>query len=352
MRAAWLYGLSVCVFFMATSALAVKVNSLYKGIVPVTTQAATERNVAVQQALTQVLIKVSGSDQILDNPKLKSRLNTADTLTQQFGYTTPPPGKSTAPYLLEVQFDAAGVNQWLRDAGAATWGQNRPLIVAWIAYDTPGHPSEMISSDAMSDITTLLKLAAAQRGLPLMFPVMDMTDLNQASPKDATDMAIPNLINAAKRYASDAILVGHVTQENNGLTSQWKLVLGDNQWDWHLTGKTVADIVPVLISNITNTLATRFAVVTTNAIQKDLIVKVTGITHYPDFAQLTRYLNHLTPVANVEIIKISTDNDVILKVSLRSTQESFTQALSLGKKLTPVPLTNATDTMVVYQWNP
>jgi len=52
---------------------------------------------------------------------------------------------------------------------------------------------------------------------------------------------------------------------------------------------------------------------------------------------------------------------VILKISLRSTSESFMQLLVQGKKLTPtppapVPVTtpgnDANNTMVVYQWNP
>jgi hypothetical protein len=351
MRAAGLTGFITFVLFIALPAMAVNVNSLYKSAIPVNTQSAAERHQAIQQALEHVFIKVSGNDQILNNTSLKSRLNTADTLIQQVGYTTPL-NKSSASYLLEVQFDPAGVNQWLRDAGVPIWGQNRPLIVAWIAYETPGHPAELLGNDSNDELAALLKKQAEERGLPLMLPVMDMTDLNQVSIKNVTDMATPNLLNATARYASDAILIGRIIQSSDGLTSQWRLVFKEQQWDWNLDGKTLTNIIPLLIGNITTTLAARLAIITTNAIQKDLILKVTGITHYPDFARLTRYLNHLTPVANVEIMKISTDNDVILKISLRSTQESFIQALSLGKTLTKIPTNNTTDTMVTYQWNP
>ncbi len=353
MRTTWLVGSIILICFMTTSALAVKMGSLYKGTVPVTTQATEERNQAIQQALEQVMIKVSGTDQILNNPKFKSILSSASTLMQQFSYTTPTPGKNSAPYLLEIQFDPTGVNQWLRDAGATTWGQNRPLVLAWIAYEAPGHPAEMISSDSLNDVPALLKQNAEKRGLPFILPVMDMTDLTQASVKDVTDIAIPKLLDAAKRYASDAILIGHITQDSNQLVSQWKLLLGNDQWNWNLSGKSMNEIAPALIADITNTLAARFAVVTTNTVQKDMPMKVTGITHYRDCAQLTRYLSHLPPVANVEITKILADNDVVLKISLRSTQESFIQALSLGKKLTPMdPASNPIDTMVVYKWNP
>ncbi|MCD6040061.1 MAG: hypothetical protein K0S27_1461 [Gammaproteobacteria bacterium] len=352
MRATGLIGLNLFLLLMTLPALAMKVDSLYKSTVPVTTQGATERSHAVQEALSQVLIKVSGSTQILSSSNLKARLGTADTLIQQMGYITPPSNKNRVPYLLEVQFDPMGIHQWLRDAGIAEWDQNRPLIIAWIAYEAPGHPSEIVNNDLTPEIATLFKQNAEQYGLPLILPLMDMTDFHQISTTDVIDGTLANLTNAAKRYASDAMLIGQVTQASHSLVSRWKLVLGDQQWEWNLAGQSIADIAPPLMTHIMTTLATRFAIITTNTIQKDLLLKVTGITHYPDFAQLTRYLTHLPPVANVEIIKISPDNDVILKVSLRSNQESFIQALSVGQRLIKTSPTTSSNTMVVYQWNP
>ena len=363
MKTAWLARFGLYLLLLTPlSAFAVKVDALYKASLPVATQTAAERNQTVALGVNQVLIKVSGNSLVVDNPKLKARLNTAGTLVQQYSYATPTPPieNNNTPYLLTIQFDAAGINQWLRDADVPIW-QNRPLIVAWITNTAPGQPTEIISSDTVSEITRLLKQSAEQRGLPLMLPLMDVTDLGQASTADISSMAVSNLANAAKRYNNDAILIGNIIQKPDGITSQWKLVSGDNQSDWTLTGKTLGDILPSLIDNVTTTLATRFAVVTTNAIQKEFVLKVTGITQYPDFAKLTRYLNQLTPVANVEIVEITTTNEVILKISLRSTQESFMQLLAQGKKLTPTPPASlpvttpgndANNTMAVYQWNP
>lgn len=349
MRIAWLVS-SIFLLIFTAPALAIKVETLYKGIVPVTTQAATERSQATQAALEQVLIKVSGNNQILSNPQLKPHLSPVDTLIQQYSYSPNPTTGSKTPYLLEIKFDPIGINQLLRDAGAPAWGQNRPLIVAWIAYTAPGKTAELVSSDSTIDINPLLKQTAEQRGLLLMLPLLDVTDLGKVSIKDVSTMTEPALIEATKRYASNAVLIGNISSTTTGTTSHWKLAYGNDKWEWDLSGKTTAEILPTLVDKIATTLASRFAVVTTNAIQKDIKLKVTGITQYQDFAQLTRYLNHLTPVANVEILETN-NNELILKVSLRSNQESFIQTLAQGKKLTPTTA-NATDTMVVYQWNP
>lgn len=350
MRTVWVFGLALFVSFLTSSAQAIKVDSLYKSTVPVTSQATAERNQATQQALEQVMIKVSGNAQIINNPKLKTNLAAADSLIQQFSYT--PQTTPNFPYLLEIEFDPSGVNQWLRDAGAAVWGQNRPLISTWVTYQAPGHEADIINSDATNQMGALLKQTADKRGLPLVFPVMDIQELNQINAKDILDMSVAKITEAAKRYSGDAILIGHITQTKSDISSQWKLVLGSNQWDWNLTGKTITDIISPLVNNVTNTLATRFAVVTTQVAQKDITLQVSGVTHPRDYAQLTRYLSHVTSVSNVEITKILSGDVVILKISLRSSPESFYQALTLDKKLTPVTTTNTANTMAVYQWNP
>jgi uncharacterized protein len=329
--------LSVLLLFAAGFAYAVKVDSLYKAEVPVTSQSKEEQSRAIQVALLQVLTKVSGNNPILKNPDIKSRLGDPQKLVQQIGYTT--------PSLLNIDFDSAGVNDLLRGLNIPIWSQNRPLIIIWIDRETLGHPTEVINSDPSNEVVALLKQNADQRGLPIIFPLMDIADLNQVSPSDVSAMNIPKLTTASKRYAGEGILIGRIIQGANGLVTEWKLVLGNNQWNWNLSAKTLNDIVPTLVENITNTLAARFAVTTTNAVQAELTLKVSGVTQEGDLAQLVKYLEHLAPVASVTVAQISGGN-VVLTISLRGTQDAFTQSLSLGNKLTTVNAAEWT-----YQWN-
>ena len=329
--------LSVLLIFAAGSAFAVKVDLLYQGQVSVTSQSPVEQSRAVQVALLQVLTKVSGNNPLLKNPDIQSHLTGAEKLVQQVGYAK--------PYLLNVDFDPSGVNELLRSLNIPLWGQNRPLILAWIEVETPGHPAEIVGNDSTSEVISLLKTNAEQRGLPILFPLMDITDINLISTKDIATMSIPTLMNATKRYAGEILLIGRVIQGPTGFVTQWKLVLNDNQWNWNFTGKTLKDMITPLMENVTTTLASRFAVVTSNAVQTELTLKVTGVTLQTDFGDLVHYLEHLTPVANVNVQRIA-GSEVILNISLRGTEQSFTQLLSLGKKLTPINAAEWT-----YQWN-
>jgi hypothetical protein len=196
----------------------------------------------------------------------------------------------------------------------------------------------------------LLKNNAERRGLPMMLPLMDMTDLNQVTMEDMTTLSMSSLQKASQRYTSDALLVTHIIQDNSGFSLQWKLVVGNDGWGGTVRGQNLPSVIATFMDSIANALAGRFAVVTTNTIQKNISIKVTGITQQEDFVQLVRYLNHLPSVADVSIAQIS-GNEVLLNVSLRSTLQAFLQSVSIGPKLTLVG-TDTTLSPLVFEWKP
>jgi hypothetical protein len=359
MKIASLWVLFVYMLLETGSSLAMRVNSLYNATLPVADQSAVTRTQAISAALQQVLIKVSGNDSIINQPSLATRLTHTDNvnLVQEFSYTPnplhDPTHNNNLPYLLTLQLDPQPINQWLREAGAPVWGKNRPLTAVWMTFQTLQHSPEIVSQDSPNGIPTLLSQLAEQRGIPLIFPLMDLNDLNHISAENIAAFSNDIILNASKRYNNHALLIGNIIQTaNNQFTSQWKLLLNDTthtQWDWSLPGNSINAILPILVNNIANTLASHFAIVTTNTIQKELLLTVTGITRYTDYARLTHYLSHLTPVAEVDIKQITENNEVILKISLRSTQTAFAQALSISKKLTP---SSSSNDMMTYQWNP
>src|SRR5690606_12585433 len=80
---------------------AAQVKELYQATIPVKTQSAEERYQAIEKALDQVIIKVTGSDQFMQNSALLSRINlNCQKLIQQFGYNYALQKQSDSPYLL------------------------------------------------------------------------------------------------------------------------------------------------------------------------------------------------------------------------------------------------------------
>jgi len=337
----------ICLFGMIGMVNAVRVADLYQGRVPVASQSQEERNQVLQQGLGQVLVKVSGNTQVLNNPKVQSHLSGANSLVQEFSYSASHQPNETKPYLLQLDFDVDSVNAILSDAGVPIWGQHRPLILIWLEDEAPGHPAEMINAESTQTISSVLKQNAYRRGIPVIFPAMDIQDLSQIAINDIVTMDITKLTNAAKRYGSDAILIGRIVQDANGYNTQWKFILSQDQWGWNVTGKSLPDVLAALTDHVADALAGRYATVVTDNVQAKVMIKVTGITLEDDFTRLMSYLKHLTTVADVEVVRVANDA-VILRVSVRGNQTSFMQSILSEKKLTPEPEDNQ---MLVYQWN-
>lgn len=343
MKKIWILGFILAL--LSPTVWSVKINSLYTGDIPVNSQSAAEKHTAMQRALAQVLIKVSGNNQTPYHSKIKSYLISPEKWVQEFGYITPQASEATSAYILHVRFDETGVNQILREASLPIWGQNRPLLFGWINITKPALPQQIITKDSTDLLLPLMQKQASRRGVPFTLPDQNMA--NTVNKNDFATMTATSFINASKRFPSAAILMGNITENNNELSSQWKLILGNDQWNWTFSGKSLTDILPPLMDQVANSLSSRYAIVISNNVQKNVTLKVIGISEQLEFAKLVRYLHQLTPVANVGILRI-TGNEVSLNVSLRSTEQSFIQAISQGQQLTPV---NNEASSLIYQWN-
>ncbi|HEX2549905.1 MAG TPA: DUF2066 domain-containing protein, partial [Gammaproteobacteria bacterium] len=277
------------------------------------------------------------------NPRIQSRLLTANNLLQEYAYEYSKNQDAENRYLLQLHFDKRAVNQWLRDVSAPIWGQNRPPVFAWIVSEKPNMIQIILNTDP--SIPTTLRENASRRGIPLFFPAKNPPNI---LPTVIMSMSVNKIISATKRYNN--VLIGYIQENSNGYSTQWKLVSGKDTWDFNVAGATEKEILEKVMDQAANALAGKFAVITTNNIQKNIELRVVGISEQTDFAKLIRYLSRLTPVASVSIGKIDGD-EILLNVSLRSTEASFTQAISLSQKLLPVAVMESTEPLI-YQWNP
>lgn len=344
MKKVFLIILSWAMLLASGTVNAQKISNLYEGNIPVKNQSPEERSIATQKALLEVFVKVSGNNQITRNPKIRGRMLAANNLVQEYGYEYPKIQDADNKYLLHLRFDKNGVNQWLRDASASIWGQNRPQVFAWIVTQKPDM-IQIIQND-QNPLQVILEENAKRRGIPLILPQKNPQDI---LPTDIMSMSVDKLVHASRR--NSAVLIGYIQQNSdNSQTAQWKLISGKDSWDFDFAGANEQEVLTKAIDQTANTLAGRYGIVTTNTIQKNIALRVLGISEHNDFAKLIRYLSRLTPVASVGISKIS-GNEILLSVNLRSTAASFTQAIALGQKLLPVAI-NFNAEPLIYQWNP
>lgn len=332
-------------------AYAVKVSSLYETAIPVASQSSQDRAQAIPKALEQVLMKTSGNLNIANNLQVQVALKQAENLVEEYSYQPAPASVGLGlPYLLMLSFDRAGVNRLLKKTSQPVWGGNRPLILVWLVATLSTASAEIVTEDSAGELYGLLKQSAEKGGLPVIFPVMDMDDLNQVSVQDVAAMSLPTLIHASQRYAPDALLIGNLVAMPQGFQSQWKYVQGRSERDWTIAGPTAKEVVSALMMRLNTTLTQRYVaqpMVKAQPIELLVTMQVNGVAQSQDLNVLLRSVKQITGVENVQVVQVSS-SAVWLEVDIHTALENFMENVALIPYLA---FKAQGDDKLVYDWD-
>ena len=210
----------VLVFFNAAPAVAIgaEAENLYEAEVLVTGQGSEERVEPLKSALAEVVVKVTGERNAVDDPQLAPMFARADEFVEQYLYQPLPEETldgledSLAPlftHVMQVRFDPKAINRTLREAGLPVWSRVRPLTLAWVAVQEEGRKRYIIGVDTSSEWRKPITDSATRRGIPLLLPALDLEDQQNVSFADVWADFQTNLFDASRRYQADALLVGN-----------------------------------------------------------------------------------------------------------------------------------------------
>lgn len=327
-----------------SQAYAVNVTSLYQAEVPAVSQADDVRVKAAQAGLLQVLVKASGQPDIALKPGVQASLQKADHLVQEFTYEIV---TDTASYLLKLRYDPTQIQQILKTAGVPLWSESRPLVLVWLASTNAANNTQVLSAQTPDTLVQSVQQQGQKYGLPLVFPMMDTTDLSQVSVKEVMKAALPILTKAGKRYSPDAMLIGNVVQNGESYQSEWELVLGSNKWNWSIIDKSREEVVANALTQVSQTLAKQYVIDKVSQVMI-LNVEVSNINQKDDLAQLMRYLKQLTPVRQVHLAQLDGDK-VGFAITVRGTLANFEQHASLGQHLV-LKASDEANNKLIYDW--
>lgn len=333
-------------YFWAMPTFAVKMASLYQSEVPVATQLDDMRSEAIRQGFVTVLIKLTGNPDIRNNPIIKENIKKADYFVKDFSYAQPTMNSSM--YILQIRYEKNDINNLLNRAGIVYWGENRPLLLVWATVKEDSHSADIIGSDNAGDWYETFRVQGKKFGLPLIFPVMDMTDVGQVAPEDVVGMKIDQLKEAGKRYAPDAYLVGNIEKTKTGWQGQWRLIFGTKQWDWKITDVTSEGLLGDIMNQASHTLSKQLVVNTPRAGGSTVKLEVTNVTKDDDLDQLMTFLKQLSPVQQVELSQVD-GNVVELTVKIQGDIATFQENVNIGKKLIFKSQDKQTN-QLTYEW--
>lgn len=243
-------------FFGNSMLFAAQMINLYTARVDVPAKTDDYKEQAVTDGLLQVLTKLSGNSLIKDSPDIQDNLKKADYFVQDMNYSDSTPDSSQ--YSLSIRYNPIDVQRILKNADIPIWGEVRPLILAWVAIDNGQGEFEIVNQDSKNELWQALELISQKYGLPLMMPLMDVTDLHQVEVNDVLNASVKTLKKAGERYAPEALLIGKIFKTDNGVQTKWLLVLDKKQWQWETQTEKLEQSIAITMATVNQSLAKHF----------------------------------------------------------------------------------------------
>lgn len=322
-------------------AAADEVANLYEATVVVESQDKEKRTEAIRTAFTEVLVRVSGRTDIAtspDFPAIKTAIETATRYAQQYRYLKTPPAADTQQpgLVLWVRFDETALSRLLRDNHLPVWGSTRPATLLWLAVDDRGR-RELLGNDARNDTHTVLLDRAKLRGVPLRFPLLDLTDRSNLRVSDVWGNFESTILQASQRYQTEAVLVGRVFQSYSGYwTARWSLYSDSRRSDWTVNGKSMAEVLDPGIDKTAESLALRYAQVG-QVDDRSVLVEVKAIKGLADYNRVVKYLHSLSHVSSVQPYELSAESTVF-QVTIPGGRLAVARSIALGHVLASEPV--------------
>jgi hypothetical protein len=212
---------------------------------------------------------------------------------------------------LWVSFDGEAIEQTLRQSGQTVWDSDRPLTLVWLAVDWGQGRREIIGADdpergrdaARSiDRNRLLRQRvldmAERRGLPVIFPLLDVEDLRNVSFSDIWGGFDDALLEASQRYDVHSILVGRV-RPGTSQRNQWRYYFSGQQRTWFGEPEQA-------LSLVADELAAEFAI-SGSAPLESVSLTIAGIDTVAAYGAVQTLLGGLTIVEAYAITEVAGD---------------------------------------------
>jgi len=327
-------------FILSINVQASVIKHIYEVSMPVVSQERENRIAAFEQALIEVVIRVSGNSVAPTLIDLKQ----ATRLVSQYHYKAmsqadidaymKKAGALAAPkFTLWVQFDDARVKQLLRKNALPVWGYQRPNVLVWLAVKD-GRNRYLLKNSDVSQIKDALTLQAKRRGLPVIWPEYDAQDKQLIKFTDVWGEFWEPVKQASLRYPVDAVILGRMGWSNGSWTVNWSLLMDEGTESWALSALDLNMLMNSGVGVATDHISSRFAVFADSANDGELLLRVSDLDTVSKYSTASHYLSSLAPVKNVYAVEVN-QYQIDFHIELSGDENDLKRIIALGKVLVP-----------------
>jgi hypothetical protein len=231
---------------------------------------------------------------------------------------------------LWIRFNKKAINKMLRLRNLPVWGQTRPSALVWFVVDENGR-REFVGNERDNVISESIVNYSKIRGLPVRFPLMDLTDRLNIKSSDVWAGFDGVILKASERYHTEAIIVGRAFMSFSGQwNTRWTLYLNGQRQIWEFQNSEIAATISPGIDQVTDNLSVRFTQVNTDQDNNQVLLKVTNIENLADYTRVVQYISSISSVVQIQPYVLNKDN-VIFNLTTRGGRIGVAQSISLGR---------------------
>ena len=340
-----LSGLALAALLLAgNGALAEVVRDLHSASVPIENQGSKALASASQDALAEVLVKVSGSKDVLAHPDLVAALPNARSHVQQYAFSRDS-GPDGALYA-RFEFEATYVNGLLTSARLPLWTANRPRVLVWMVVELDGR-RQFVSLAETPEIAAQLVAEFERRGVPIQLPLFDLSDATAIAVDDVWRQRGSTIQAASNRYNVQDILVGRgVVVSSGAWTGDWSYLYGNHRMDRSSSAPLAAGFMREGVNLAAEEMASRYAVAATGVADDRVPMVVSGVYEFSDYTAIVSWLESLELIEHANIQSISGDR-VEFGLDAAAGAAQLASIIELNERLQPV---ESIPDQLVYQW--
>ncbi len=328
---------------MSVTSYAEKTVDIYSANVLVVNQTAEIRRKAAATALSTVLVRLSGSREVLQAPAVRDALRNAPVYLYEYSYQTTDKtltiaGANQPATRLVMRFSQSPLESLLRNAQLPLWSSNRPDILVWTVINRNGQ--RYVS--AKSTMGRALKSAAENRGLPIANPVLDLEDRSALSVSRLWAMDEGSIRVASRRYDTDAVLAGRFSKDRNKWVGRFILLHRGKTTYYTASGASQSGVARSIIDKVTNFMADIYAVAPgASGNLRSVLLQVNNVPDFSRYAEVLAYLEKLPLVKSLSVAKV--DNaKLLIRADLNTDIDRFLTTLRLDRKLKRVNQSSTT----------
>lgn len=297
---------------------------------PVSDETADTRNAALSQMLSRVMVRVSGNAGIASQAAAAEVLKAAPSLVQQYRYQSVEENGQRVRYLW-ARFDQGAVERMMRERGLPVWVQ-RPQVLIWLATERAGQ-RDLLALDSDPVTREALLDRAAERGLPLQLPLMDLEDQSALTTADLWSDYLPGIRAASSRYPHERILTGRLSAAGGGQwRGLWALIGPNGSARFQSPAMRLPDALRFAVDQTQTRLAARYAPMPGVGTSSGVLVRFGGIYDLPRYGALLTLLQTLEPVRSAALRYVDGD-DVVFELQLRGDPQNLQRSLEASGRV-------------------